>query len=123
MSTVAETRTVATSLPAVEDTSTELTLAFDVQKKGFAWSWKERIDPRKARVPNLNVLAVRCTPEEKEGMLATEPDKYFTEPHYNGYPAILVRLDNVTEAELRTLFTRAVELVTNAKPARKRVRG
>jgi hypothetical protein len=33
--------------------------------------------------------------------------KFFTEPHYNGYPAVLIRLEAVTVSELRPLMTEA----------------
>ena len=38
-----------------------------------------------------------------------DPDivKFFTEPHYNGYPAVLVRLAEVNAADLRQLLTDA----------------
>jgi hypothetical protein len=36
-----------------------------------------------------------------------EPAKFFTEPHYNGYPAVLVRLPAVTIDELEVLITDA----------------
>jgi hypothetical protein len=76
--------------------------------KGFAWLWNERVDPKKARVPNPNVLAV-CTPGlvAKDLLLEAEPDKYFTEPHYNGYPAVLVRLEAVTTEDLEDLLLEA----------------
>jgi hypothetical protein len=76
--------------------------------KGFAWSWKERVDPKKARVPNLDVLAIRVAgDDEKALLLAADPDRFFTEPHYNGFPAVLVRLAAVDVTELRELLTDA----------------
>jgi len=76
--------------------------------KGFAWVWQERVHPKKPRVPQPNVLAVRVAIEmEKAALLAVDADKFFTEPHYNGFPAVLVRLAAVSEAELRQLLTEA----------------
>jgi hypothetical protein len=40
-------------------------------------------------------------------MIASDPVKFFTEPHYNGYPAVLVRLDEVTVADLKPLIADA----------------
>jgi hypothetical protein len=37
-------------------------------------------------------------------LLAADPDIFFTEPHYDGYPAVLVRLRAVTKAQLRKLI-------------------
>jgi hypothetical protein len=80
------------------------------KEKGFAWVWKERVDPKKARVPNHAVLAVRVADlEEKELLLASDPagDKLFTEPHYNGFPAVLVRLAAIDADELAELLVEA----------------
>ena len=45
--------------------------------------------------------------EEKAVLIAADPEKFFTEPHYNGYPAVLVRLDAIDEDELAELLTDA----------------
>jgi hypothetical protein len=39
--------------------------------------------------------------------LALDSKKFFTEPHYNGFPAVLVRLAEVTAREFRPLITQA----------------
>jgi hypothetical protein len=71
--------------------------------KGFAWAWNERIEPKKPRVPNPEVLAVRVANQaEKEALLAADPEKFFTEPHYNGFPAVLVRLSSIDPANSRS---------------------
>ncbi len=73
--------------------------------KGFCWSWRERIDPKKAKVVNESVLAVRVPNlTAKDLLIASNPDVYFTEPHYNGYPAVLVRLDAIELDELEELL-------------------
>lgn len=76
--------------------------------KGFLWSWAERVDPKKARVINDDVLAI-IVPNlvAKEAILASDPEKYFTEPHYNGYPAVLVRLAAIEPEELEDLIVEA----------------
>jgi hypothetical protein len=76
--------------------------------KGFVWAWLERVDPKRARVPNPNVLAVRVADlEVKEELLAADPSVYFTEPHYDGYRAVLVRLEAIEVGELAELLTDA----------------
>lgn len=40
-------------------------------------------------------------------MIRREPKKFFTEPHYAGFPAVLLRLAAVKTAELRQLMTDA----------------
>ena len=43
----------------------------------------------------------------KEALLADNPAVFFTTPHFNGYPAILVRLDRIAVAELDELVAEA----------------
>ena len=110
MATQNDVRRIALSLPdTVEETGR---FAFSVMNKGklkgIAWVWLERTDPKKARVPNPKVLAVRVgSQDEKAMLLAADETKFFTEPHYNGYPAVLVRLDAIGKAELEALITSA----------------
>lgn len=44
---------------------------------------------------------------QRDLMIGAEPRKFFTEPHYNGYPAVLVRLDAVSLADLELLIHEA----------------
>jgi hypothetical protein len=46
-------------------------------------------------------------PNKKEGLLASEPGKFFTSDHYRGFPAVLVYLDCADEWEIRSLLTGA----------------
>jgi hypothetical protein len=110
VATRADVRRIARELPGTTESSEDF--AFSVRNankdKGFAWVWKERVDPKKARVPNALVLAVRVADDgEKQALLAADPDKFFTEPHYNGFPAVLVVLAKVGRAELRELLVDA----------------
>src|SRR5258706_6096868 len=73
--------------------------------KGYPWVWQERVDPKKPRVPNPGVLAVRVADlDERDMRLATGAGKLFTEPHYAGFPAVLVRLEKVPGPALRSLL-------------------
>nr|WP_239579605.1 MmcQ/YjbR family DNA-binding protein [Microlunatus panaciterrae] len=73
--------------------------------KGFAWVWMERTEPKKARVPQPAVLAVRVADlAEKESLLASDAEKFFTEAHYNRFPAVLVRLARIEPDELAELI-------------------
>ena len=110
MATQADVRRIALSLPETEEASNHF--AFSVRNKGklkgFAWVWLERVAPRKARVPQPKVIALRVANLfDKDFLLALDPEKFFTEPHYNGYPAILVRLSAVSRRELAALITEA----------------
>jgi len=80
----------------------------EVAGKGIAWTWMERVVPKKPRVPCLDALAIRVSNLEiKEALLASNDAAFFTEPHYNNYPAILVRLPEVDAEEFRDLLTAA----------------
>ena len=51
------------------------------------------------------MLAVRVADQhEKQALLATGDAKFFTEPHYNGFPAVLVRLPAIGADELAELI-------------------
>lgn len=101
---------IALSLP--ETSQEEGRIGFSVlnkgKPKGFAWAWMERIDPKKPKVPNPDVIAIRVRNTlEKEMLIDAQPTKFFTEPHYNGFPAILVRLAAVEVDELESLLINA----------------
>ena len=54
------------------------------------------------------MLAVRVANDaEKQMLIAADPEKFFTEPHYNGFPAVLVRLPAIDDEELAELLTDA----------------
>lgn len=104
-----DVRALALALP---DTREDGPLMFYVRHgdtyKGIAWPWRERIHPRKPRVVNPGVLAVRVPDlDAKEMLLLADPQAFFTEAHYDGYPAVLVRLEQVTRAALATLLQQA----------------
>lgn len=110
MATQADVRRIALSLPETEEASNHF--AFSVRNKGklkgFVWVWMERIHPKKARVPQPKVIAARVASlDDKEILLALDPKKFFTEPHYNGFPAVLIRLAAITVGELRPILTEA----------------
>jgi len=110
MATQVDVRRIATSLPDVEESPDRFAFAVRAKgkSKGFAWVWMERVTPKKPRVANPGVLAVRVANlAHKDLMIAAEPAKFFTEPHYNGFPAVLVRLDAVTVEDLETLLAEA----------------
>jgi len=110
MATQADVRRIALTLPGTMEGTERF--AFSVEnkgkQKGFVWVWLERKDPKKARTPCPTVLAVRVRDQaEKATLLAGDPDVFFTEPHYNGFPAVLVRLPKVPRALLRKLIVDA----------------
>ena len=99
-----DVRRIALSLPHTSQDGGKVRYAV-AGGKALAWTWKKRIEPRRARVEQLDVFAVRVSgEEEKQALIAADPAKFFTEPHYNGYPAVLVRLDAIDGDELAELL-------------------
>jgi hypothetical protein len=122
MATHADVRRIALSLPGTEESKTDF--AFSVlnkgKAKGFAWVWKERVNPKKPRVPNPDVLAVRVANlGQRDALLAADSKKFFTEPHYEGFPAVLVRLAAVTAADLKILLADAWRCQAPAESAKR----
>jgi hypothetical protein len=98
VATTDDVRCIALSLPGAEEGDGRFGFHVMVKDKakGFAWSWLERIHPKQGRVENLAVLAVRTSSvAERDLMISSDPAVFFTEPHYNGYPAVLIRLDAI----------------------------
>lgn len=110
MATQSDVRRIALSLPQTreEDGHFAFSVLSGKKYKGFAWVWMERVDPRKPRVPCPAALAVRVPNlDAKEILLMADDNKFFTEPHYDGFPAVLVRLKEIGRAELRDVLTQA----------------
>jgi hypothetical protein len=100
---------IALSLP--ETTGDETESGYLVAGKAIAWTWRERVDPKKPRVPNPDVIAVRIAQDsEKELLIEMDPAVFFTEPHYNGYPAILVHLGAIDADALERILRDAWRL-------------
>lgn len=110
MTTLDDVRRICSKLPGATEAEGRFGFSVEVKgkAKGFLWSWNERVHPKKAKVPNDRVLAV-IVPNltTKEIILQSDPDKFFTEPHYNGFPAILVRLDAIEPDEIEDLIVEA----------------
>jgi hypothetical protein len=122
MADQSDVRRIALALP--DTAESEDTFAFSVlnkgKQKGFVWVWQERVTPKKPRVPNPAVIAIRVANEsEKQLRLAADAHadadgdadadakKFFTEAHYNGFHAVLVRLAAIDTGELEELITDA----------------
>jgi hypothetical protein len=104
---LAALRRLALALPEVEACPEGGRLAFDVRGKGIAWSYLARAHPKAPRELVEDVIAVRCLRETKEMLLEAAPEIYFDDAHYRGFPAVLVRLEAIDEAELAGLLERA----------------
>jgi hypothetical protein len=96
MATEADVRAVALSLPGTTEEQWYQTPGYKVAGKGFLRLRTEAEEG--GLVVFVSDLGV------KEALLTSNPDAFFTTPHYDGYPVVLVDLDNVDHEELRELI-------------------
>jgi hypothetical protein len=58
--------------------------------------------------PDGPILGARVEHQvAKEALLADDPDVFFTTPHFDGYPAVLVRLDKISVEDLQEVIVEA----------------
>jgi hypothetical protein len=109
MATWNDVRRIATSMPDVTERLREGVV--DWRDKLFVWERplrKTDIAALGPSAPSGPILAARV-PDlgAKEALLASDGTVYFTTPHFNGYPAILVRLEHIEVGELEELIVEA----------------
>ena len=102
---------LALALPESGGGSSYGNRAWTVKGKAFAWERPLRRGDREAlgdAAPEGPILGARVEHlVAKEALLADAPDVYFTTPHFDGYPAILVRLEEIAVGELEELLAEA----------------
>jgi hypothetical protein len=106
-----DVRRIALSLPeASEDTRRGL-MFWRVRDKLFVWERPLRQSDLRAlgdAAPDGPILGARVEHLlAKEALLADDPGVYFTTPHFDGYPAVLVRLPEIALDELEELIVEA----------------
>jgi hypothetical protein len=84
-------RAIALSLPEAEEAPGER-VTYRVRGKLFAWAARER---------DGGGLGLRVERDEKQLILDSNPDVYFSSPHYEGWPGVQIRLEAIGEDELR----------------------
>lgn len=126
MATLADVREIAMSLPGVEERTGGHTGAPEWRLRSGSIAWER--GPRKSDLRTLDELG-RTWPDgvvlgigvvdlqEKEALLAAEPDVLFTIPHFDGFPGLLVMLDVIDRERLEELLCDAWLL---RAPARER---
>ena len=107
---LATLKRLALALPEVEDTSGPAQWALSVHGKGIAWGYLKREAPKKPRILQPNMAAIRCLIETKEMLIETAADRFFDDDHYRGFPAVLVRLEVTPADELAGLLKAAWRL-------------
>jgi hypothetical protein len=85
-------REIASAFPEVEEYTSHGQPSFRVRGKLFAW-----MSPKREAE---GAFVVRVDRDEKQLLIETNPDVYYSTPHYKGYPAVLIRLERIERAEL-----------------------
>jgi hypothetical protein len=95
MVTLSDVRRVALSLPETIEKTSYGTPGFRVKNTLFARVREEG-----------DVLVAWCWDvDEKAALIESEPDKFFTLPHYDGHPTVLVRFGAVGIDDLTDVLT------------------
>lgn len=106
-----EVKRLALALPETSERDRRGVRQWRVRDKLFVWerplSAKE-IEDLAGAAPDGPILAARVEHlHAKEALLAENPGLYFTTPHFDCYPAVLVRLPRIGSDELAELVTEA----------------
>ena len=111
MARLEDARQIALALPGTSEKVSWGSLHWRVRDLGFAWERPLRKTDLAALgddAPTGEILGVRVADlGEKDTLVAAEPDVFFTIPHLEGYPAVLVRLDAIDVDELTEVITDA----------------
>jgi hypothetical protein len=111
VATFGDVRRIALALPETSEEISRDLRHWRVKDKGFVWERPLRRSDLEAlgdAAPDGPILGVRVEHlVAKEAILADDPDVYFTTPHFDGYPAVLVRLDRISLDELQEAIVEA----------------
>lgn len=106
-----DVRRIALALPETSERSSRDLASWRVRDKGFVWERPLRPGDIRAlgdHAPTGPILGARVEHlVAKEALLADDPDVFFTTPHFDGYPAVLVRLEKITVEDLEELIVEA----------------
>ncbi|HVS28180.1 MAG TPA: MmcQ/YjbR family DNA-binding protein [Solirubrobacteraceae bacterium] len=111
MATWDDVRRIALALPETSERLSRDHAFWRVRDKGFVW--ERPLRPADVRalgddVPAGPILGARVEHlGAKEALLADDPGVFFTTPHFDGYPAVLVRLDRILLDDLNELIVEA----------------
>jgi hypothetical protein len=106
-----DVRRIALSMPEATEQPMHGLASWRVRKKLFVWERPLRASELEAlgdRAPSGPILGARVEHlVAKEALLADDPEVYFTTPHFDGYPSVLVRLERIAVDELEELVIEA----------------
>jgi hypothetical protein len=106
-----DVRRLALDLPETSERESRGLRQWQVKDKLFVWERPLRASDLEAlgdRAPNGPILGARVEHlVAKEALVAEASGVYFTTPHFDGYPVILVVLDRISAADLREVTVEA----------------
>ena len=106
-----DVRRIALALPETSERPQWGNASWRVRNKPFVWERPLRQSDLRAlgdAAPDGPILGVRVEHEgAKQALIADDPAVYFTTPHFDGYAAVLVRLDEIALPELEELVAEA----------------
>jgi hypothetical protein len=101
-----DVRRIALSLPHTVEIDSD-GFDFRVGNHGFVWSYPERL-PGHERVIRTDIAVLYVGDEaEKQALLLSEPEVFFTTSAYDWSPLVMVRLEAIDINRLRELVTDA----------------
>jgi hypothetical protein len=111
MATWDDVRRIALALPETSERLSHGHPAWRVKDKGFVWDRplrKSDLEALGEAAPVGPILGARVEHlVAKEALLADNPDVFFTTPHFDGYPAVLVQLDRISLDDLNEVIIEA----------------
>ncbi len=111
MATWEDVRRLALALPETSEVLSRDLRQWKVRDRLFAWERPLRRADLAAlgdAAPGGPILGARVEHlGAKEALLADDPGVFFTTPHFDGYPAVLVRLDRIGLGDLEELIVEA----------------
>ena len=111
MATWEHVRRLALALPETAEESSRNHPSWQVRNKTFVWERPLRKGDLQAlgdAAPGGPILGARVEHlMAKEALLAEDSGHFFTTPHFDGYPAILVELDKIGEDDLEEVIVEA----------------
>jgi hypothetical protein len=106
-----DVRRIALALPETSERPSHGNTSWRVRDKLFVWERPLRPADLRALggdAPDGPILGARVEHlGAKEALIADDPEVYFTTPHFDGYAAVLVRLDEIAADELEELIAGA----------------
>ena len=106
-----DVRRIALDLPETSERLSRGLASWQVRDKGFVWERPLRPADLRALgddAPTGPILGARVEHlVAKEALLADDPEVFFTTPHFDGYPAILVRLERISVEDLEEVIVEA----------------